>query len=95
MNAIDLNTTAGREHCGRPSKQDDAHRAIYTGIARSIAIALIFATLGLTEWYGSAVYGSPLSSEQSSLAPGGVASVEYPPARYAIQSRNSTISNAR
>jgi hypothetical protein len=73
MNAIDLNTTAGREYCGRPSKQDDDHRAIHTCIARSIAIAIIFATLSLTEWYGSAVYGSPLSSEQSALAAGGVA----------------------
>ena len=70
MNAIDLNTTAGREHCGRPSKQDDDHRAINASIARSIAIAVIFATLGLTEWYGSAVYGSPLSSVQSSSAAG-------------------------
>jgi hypothetical protein len=46
MDAINLNTTAGR--------------AINASIARSIAIAVIFATLGLTVWYGSTLYDNPV-----------------------------------
>jgi hypothetical protein len=86
MNAIDLNTTAGREHHDRPGKRDDDHRAINAGIARSIAIALIFATLGFTEWYGSALYGNPLLNSQEEPS-ARAAFVDYLPAQYAIQAR--------
>ena len=90
MNAIDLSTQARPQHYAQSSNQDDYQRATRRtqrpNIARSIAIALIFATIGLTEWYGSALYGNPLvSSQQNASARDGAPSVAYLPARYAIQ----------
>ena len=85
MNAIDLSTPARPHHDAQASKQDDYESAISVSIARSIAVALILATIGLTEWYGCALYGNPLSSQESFRGGETVASFEYLPARYAIQ----------
>lgn len=99
MNAIDLSTQARPQHYAQSSNQDDyqraftdsdarqpEHLAIRVTIARCIATAVILTTIGLTEWYGSVVYGNPLVSSQEEL-PGrdGAPSVEYFPAQYVNQ----------
>lgn len=78
MNAINLSTPARPE-----SNQDDYERAICVTIARCIATALILITIGLTEWYGSAVYGNPLiSSQEEFTAADRGPSDAYFPAQY-------------
>jgi len=81
MNAIDLSTPVKPGHFANAVDRDDCERAISVRIARSLTIALIFATLGFTEWYASAIYGNALVSAQEYS----VARVEHLPARYAVQ----------
>lgn len=59
MNATDLSKLT------QPARmQEEYERATSAAIARCIAFAIILITIGLTAWYGSAVYGNPILSSQ-------------------------------